>query len=496
MAVFATSNSATDGQANLFWTGAGNGAHSTAKISDNAPTTSALSVGVQGTGSGGVETDTTSRRLRDLGGINCGPHHGSQCSASYPTGSTLMLIARPDPGSVFTGWTGACHDQGAVCHLDVNGPTGTTAIFAPVTHQLTLVTQGSGAVLNADGLGVSGSYTLPADSLLRYTAQPGAGSHLAGWSGACQHSQPVCELFLSADKTLQATFTDSSATTQLRVIHSADGQVFSHPGGISCGEDCSEHLPPGTAITLTAVPRYDKAFASWAGCTPTDANPCHLTLNGDTQVHASFTPRSADEMLARRIIGYYMAYFLRVPDAHELTYWSDQAQQGVTSAQISAYVGQPQFAEDYPSVLSHAEFVRRIFQNLLGISLQSGDLAYWSATLDQGSSRPELIGRMLDLILTLDLDALLGQGRIDLDTYAQAKSGQAALKNKIEAALYFVQTLGSASNTTTDPNALSTDPNYLNAHSVLEGVNDNPASLQAVKDFIDGLKAGTPEMPR
>ncbi|CAK0779408.1 hypothetical protein CCP4SC76_680001 [Gammaproteobacteria bacterium] len=97
---------------------------------------------------------------------------------------------------------------------------------------------------------------------------------------------------------------------------------------------------------------------------------------------------------------------------------------------------------------------------------------------------------MLDMILTLDLDALLGQGRIDLDTYAQAKSGQDALKNKISAALYFVQTLGNASNATSDPNGLSTDPNYLNAHSVLEGVNDNPASLQAVKDFVDGLKAG------
>jgi hypothetical protein len=65
------------------------------------------------------------------GGIDC----GAVCSASFDTLATVALNAVPDPGSVFSGWSGACPGTLNTCSVTMNAAKTATAAFdvAPPT---------------------------------------------------------------------------------------------------------------------------------------------------------------------------------------------------------------------------------------------------------------------------------------------------------------------------------------------------------------------------
>ncbi|MCF8056487.1 MAG: hypothetical protein K9K37_07595 [Desulfocapsa sp.] len=59
-----------------------------------------LLVGMTGNGTGSVTNVHT--------GISC----GADCNESYTPSTTVSLVATPDKGSIFTGWSGACAGSG------------------------------------------------------------------------------------------------------------------------------------------------------------------------------------------------------------------------------------------------------------------------------------------------------------------------------------------------------------------------------------------------
>jgi hypothetical protein len=87
--------------------------------SQSAPTEAChlLTVTVAGTGKGTVTA----------AGIAC----PDTCSGSYGAGTALMLTATPAPGSLFTGWSGACSSTGA-CTVTMGADLIVTATFVKV----------------------------------------------------------------------------------------------------------------------------------------------------------------------------------------------------------------------------------------------------------------------------------------------------------------------------------------------------------------------------
>ena len=92
-------------------------------------------------------------------GINC----GIDCSAPFVEGAEVILIATPQPGYTFTGWSGACNGTGT-CTVTMNQPLGVTATFAkanrpPVANagpdQTVECTGPTGASVTLDGSGSS-----------------------------------------------------------------------------------------------------------------------------------------------------------------------------------------------------------------------------------------------------------------------------------------------------------------------------------------------------
>jgi photosystem II stability/assembly factor-like uncharacterized protein len=80
------------------------------------PGSLSLNVFKSGTGDGSVTSDPS--------GIDC----GSTCAGTYEEGTSVTLTATPSPGSMFTGWSGACSGTGN-CVVTMDNNKSVTATF-------------------------------------------------------------------------------------------------------------------------------------------------------------------------------------------------------------------------------------------------------------------------------------------------------------------------------------------------------------------------------
>lgn len=153
---------------------------------------------------------------------------------------------------------------------------------------LTKTGTGSGIVTSSPGgidCGADCKEAYPAGTIVTLTVTPAAGSSFAGWSG-----DPDCadgSVTLNGDKICTATFTPPV----LRMLSaSVNGNGTVTGPGIHCPGDCTENYLDGIGVTLTATPAGGWQFSGWGGACAGQGNPCTLTLNGNQDVTAAFSP--------------------------------------------------------------------------------------------------------------------------------------------------------------------------------------------------------------
>lgn len=115
---------------------------------------------------------------------------------------------------------------------------------------------------------------------------------ISGNPGTCTGTTTPCEVTMSGDVELQATFAGGSAIQHTLTVNkggSGSGTVTSSPSGINCGSTCSHAFDGGTMVTLTATPAAGSAFAGWSGGGCLGAGSCQIALNADTEVTATFS---------------------------------------------------------------------------------------------------------------------------------------------------------------------------------------------------------------
>jgi hypothetical protein len=66
------------------------------------------------------------------------------------------------------------------------------------------------------------------------------------------------------------------------------GSVSSSPAGIACPSDCSDSVPQGLAVTLTATPSSGSTFTGWTSCDSPSGNQCTQTVGADETVTATY----------------------------------------------------------------------------------------------------------------------------------------------------------------------------------------------------------------
>ena len=131
---------------------------------------------------------------------------GNKCAANYNMNDSVTLTAKPNSGSIFMGWGGACSGAQLTCTVSVNEALNITATFATQI-TLSVSNRGSGSV-NGAGIdcGKVCSAKFTEGSRITLMATPAAGAKFTGWSGACSGSSQTC------------TFTVSKNASQVQAI--------------------------------------------------------------------------------------------------------------------------------------------------------------------------------------------------------------------------------------------------------------------------------------
>jgi len=184
-----------------------------------APVPVAVTVVRAGLGNGSVSSAPA--------GITC----GTTCSASFPSGSSVVLTATPAAGSVFGGWSGGgCSGTGTCTVTPTSAMTVTATFASSATVGLTVTVSGSGTgTVTSAPAGITCSLvctaTFAAGTSVTLTATPGAGSIFAGWSGACSGSAS-CTVVLDQARAVTARFsrvfadpTLTPLTSIVRAVH-------------------------------------------------------------------------------------------------------------------------------------------------------------------------------------------------------------------------------------------------------------------------------------
>ena len=244
------------------------------------PAPTSFNLAVTKTGSGTVSSQPS--------GIDC----GSTCSGSFSSGATITLVALPENGFEFSGWSGACSGAGN-CSVLMDGDKAVSANFVEVPTYAVTVTKQSGGVVSSDPAGIlcggADKQCKARFSTAKLTATPNAGYEFIKWTG-CQSSEGnICYIDASGKMSLKAVFKKLPKFT-VRITKNKLGSITSLPEGLKCQDKktkCSTSFVKGTAVTLTPVPQEGRTFAGWTGaCSGFD--PCAFTLDGNKGVGATF----------------------------------------------------------------------------------------------------------------------------------------------------------------------------------------------------------------
>ncbi|MBV6342050.1 InlB B-repeat-containing protein [Candidatus Magnetobacterium casense] len=238
------------------------------------------------------------------------------------TGAIATIVATPNTGYLFDGWSGECSGTGN-CILQMTGDRSVEATFKKATNVKTILT------VTKSGKGiVTGTYVKPTqtgtasgsvifswsgdigtatfddpNTIVTLLANPNTGNTFDGWGGDDCSGTGSCVVQMTAAKTVSATFNKLPEVSKILTLTKVgNGSVTgSYVKPIATGTESGSVLfawsgdvgtmgfdSSGAVVTLTAAADTGYTFTGWSGsCTGTGT--CVVTMTESKDVTATFT---------------------------------------------------------------------------------------------------------------------------------------------------------------------------------------------------------------
>jgi uncharacterized repeat protein (TIGR02543 family) len=197
----------------------------------------------------------------------------------YASGSLVELVAIPDDGYMFVGWSGDVTSTLNPLSVMMNSNKNITANFTAidVTNYTLTITALNGTVAQS----VDGT-VFAENTEVTLTATPDAGFEFAGWSGDVTSADNPLTVTMDANKDITANFTAIVVPNYTLTITAVNGSVAQSIDGTEFAEN--------TEVILTATPDAGYEFAGWSGDTTGSDNPLTVTMDANKDITANFIP--------------------------------------------------------------------------------------------------------------------------------------------------------------------------------------------------------------
>jgi uncharacterized protein (TIGR02145 family)/uncharacterized repeat protein (TIGR02543 family) len=201
---------------------------------------------------------------------------------NYPSGTQVSIRAIPnaDSGGIFVGWSGASSSTGNPVTITMNSDTTLTANFRWPKLSVVASPDTGGSVSYEPK---AEYYPVGTEVKATATATSASGYGFMGWSGASTDTAKTVTITMNRDITLTANF--KRFALNVNVSPAAGGSLSYEPN--------LEFYPPGTEVTVTAVPASGYNFINWSnwsemGSTTDTAKTVTVTMDRDRTPTANF----------------------------------------------------------------------------------------------------------------------------------------------------------------------------------------------------------------
>ena len=202
-------------------------------------------------------------------------------SGSYKEGSTVSIVATPNPEYEFIGWSGDETGSTNLLSFEINSNKNIIAQFQKRKYNLKINILGEGTV-SEEIISSSKNSDYESGTIVRLTAIPSLGYYFTGWSNDVSGDSNPVEININRAKTITAKFEKKSYNLEIKV----EGEGTVEEEIIETGKS-TDYLF-GTKVKLTPKPSEGWDFIKWKGDHNGDENPLEIIINKATNITANF----------------------------------------------------------------------------------------------------------------------------------------------------------------------------------------------------------------
>ena len=202
-------------------------------------------------------------------------------SGSYKEGSTVSIVATPNPEYEFVGWSGDETGSANLLSFEINSNKNIIAQFQKRKYNLKINILGEGTV-SEEIISSSKNSDYESGTIVRLTAIPSSGYYFTGWSNDVSGDTNPVEININRAKTITAKFQKKSYNLEIKV--EGDGTVEEEI--VETGKS-TDYLF-GTKVKLTPKPSEGWDFIKWKGDYNGEENPLEIIINKATNITANF----------------------------------------------------------------------------------------------------------------------------------------------------------------------------------------------------------------